>query len=342
MSIDPILNRLAVLIAESDGLESLVRPLLELLEIVTGLDSTYVTSIDFEQSVQKILFARNTRELVIPEDLVVPWQDTLCKRALDEKQAYTDDVAGLWGDSEAARQLGITTYLSEPIRLGEGEVFGTLCGASSSKVEVSAESRKILSMFATLIARQLERELLLAKLQQENRLYSEYALSDPLTGIPNRRALVEALCKALANAERTGSAVHLAFIDLDGFKGINDLYGHDAGDRFLIQMAKTLAAGLREGDFVARYGGDEFVVFGPVSAQDHSASRDVLHQRLEALSRGSFDIGISVLDYPGASVGVVTSRPGERDCETLLARADKAMYQAKTARRQKRPRHDQD
>lgn len=330
---EPFLDKLVAAVSDSDDLESLVRPLLGLLESVTGMESTYLTTIDPQHNVQRIVFARNTREMNIPEGLEAPWGDTLCKRAIDEGRPYVDDVASCWGDSDAARALGITTYLSEPIRVETGQLYGTLCAASGERVPVSHDTRRLLQMFSHLIARQLERDRLLARLQDENRVFSRYALSDPLTGIPNRRALMDELARALANADRAGTVVHVAFIDLDGFKAINDQHGHDAGDRFLIEIARALVAGLREGDFVARYGGDEFVMFGPATSGSHDASRAALRRRIESQTTGQFAIGSSMLDYAGASVGVATSGVDEHDCEAVLARADAAMYEAKKTRR---------
>lgn len=329
---DALLDRLVTVVSKSEDLEGLVRPLLELLESVTGLESTYLTTIDLERDVQQILFSRNARAPNIPERLQVRWDDTLCKRALDEKRPYVDDVAAHWGDSDAARAMGITTYLSEPVHVADGELYGTLCGASRAQVPVTADTRRLLKMFSKLIARQIERDRLLARLKDENREHQRLALSDALTGIPNRRALANELARALANARRSGSAVHVAFIDLDRFKAINDNHGHDVGDRFLVAVAKTLLGGIRDGDFVARYGGDEFVVFGPATSDSHSASRAAIRERLERLTTGRFDLGTYALDYPGASVGVVTSGVNERDAEALLARADAAMYEVKEAR----------
>lgn len=330
---DPFLDKLVAAVSDSEDLESLVRPLLGLLESVTHLESTYLTMIDLERNVQRIVFSRNTQALNIPEGLEVPWGDTLCKRALDEGRPFVDDVAGCWGDSDAARVLGITTYLSEPVYVAAGELYGTLCGASGARIQVMDDTRRLLQMFSQLIARQLERDRLLAQLKNENREYSRYALSDPLTGIPNRRALMSELARALANARRADTAVHVAFVDLDEFKAINDQHGHDAGDRFLIAIAQALVGGMRDGDFVARYGGDEFVVFGPATSDSHDASRAAIRERLQRLTTGRFSIGLQTLDYAGASVGVVTSGASERDGEALLARADAAMYEAKKIRR---------
>ena len=330
---DVFLGKLVAAVTESDDLESLVRPLLDLLEAVTGLESTYLTTIDLKHNVQRIVYSRNTKSLNIPEGLEVPWGDTLCKRALDQGRPFVNDVAGCWGDSDAARILGITTYLSEPVHVAQGELYGTLCAASNARVEVTEDTRRLLKMFSQLIARQLERDRLMAQLKHENREYSQYAMSDPLTGIANRRALMNELSRALANAARAGTAIHVAFIDLDGFKAINDQHGHDAGDRFLIAIARALVSGMREGDFVARYGGDEFIVFGPATSTSHETSRAAIRQRLQLLTTGLFTIDTLTLDYAGASVGVVTSEPNERDAEALLTRADAAMYEDKKARR---------
>lgn len=331
-----LLNQLALSVSGADDLEGLTRPLLELLEAVTGLESTYLTTIDSLQGVQHILYARNSRHLQIPEGLSVPWDDTLCKRALEEGRAYTDDVAACWGDSDAARVLGIQTYLSQPVRTVDGGLYGTLCAASSSKVRVGEDLIKVLGLFARLIAHQVERERLLEYLRRRNEELSSHALIDPLTGIANRRCLVQELRRLLAEARRGRGAVQVAFIDLDGFKAINDRHGHEAGDRFLVHIAARLTASIRAGDFVARYGGDEFVVVVPDSGLAD------LRGRLERLTCGRYVSSGLTIDYAGASVGVAVSAPDETDVERLLARADAAMYESKRLRRAEdagQPRH---
>ncbi|WP_372927562.1 GGDEF domain-containing protein [Marinobacter sp.] len=170
-------------------------------------------------------------------------------------------------------------------------------------------------------------------MRREHITLREYALTDPLTGIPNRRAMELELKRSLANADRAGSMIHLAFIDLDDFKSINDDYGHDAGDRFLIEMARKIRAGLREGDFIARIGGDEFVVFGSAVSEAYSDSRKAIQKRIEDFSKGTFHLGVADIDYEGASVGVVTSEPRMKEPEALLSLADEAMYRVKKARR---------
>ncbi|HSP57393.1 MAG TPA: sensor domain-containing diguanylate cyclase [Halomonas sp.] len=334
VELDPVLEKLANTIVDHDGLENLTRPLLELLQMVTGLESTYLTSIDLPRNTQHIVYSCNTHEMTIPESLTVDWDDTLCKRALAEGVSYTDEVSGRWGDSDAARALGIATYLSEPIRMGDGALYGTLCGASRSRMPLNPRARQLIGMFSRLIGQQIERDRLISRLSAENLTYSQYALQDPLTGIPNRRAFHQELTRALVSADRTGLRVHAAFIDLDGFKAINDEHGHDLGDRFLIAIAASLTSGMRKADFVARYGGDEFVFFATSLPGDDPEERAVLQQRLRDLTSGTFVIGATSLHYPGASVGVVSFTAEDGDGDTLLARADAAMYADKQRRRE--------
>ena len=187
---DTILQALSVQVTEARDLESLTRPLLEMLETVTGLESTYLTQIDLEQSAQHILYARNSAALQIPEGVSVDWSDTLCRRALDEGRLYAADVADRWGDSAAARAMGIRTYMSSPVRTSSGSLYGTLCGASAEHKPLVTGSEHLIAFFARLIAEHVEREQLLQQLQQANNELSRQALSDPLTGLPNRRALM--------------------------------------------------------------------------------------------------------------------------------------------------------
>jgi len=172
------------------------------------------------------------------------------------------------------------------------------------------------------------------ELRQANERLTHIARHDALTGLKNRRCLLEDLGRMLAQAERLGETIHVVFIDLDGFKTINDTYGHDAGDQFLAAFAQRLKVTTRGSDVIARYGGDEFVVVAPAHYRaTPEAERARLAERIHEQTRGTYKLAECVLDYAGASVGVVTNEAGETDPDTLLARADAAMYQVKQRRK---------
>lgn len=332
-SVPPTFALFADSVATARTLEELVRPLLEVLEAFTGMESTYLTAVDETAGVQRIVFARNTRQLQIPEQLSVPWGDTLCKRALDEGRMFTDDVAGCWDDSDAARALGIHTYVSTPVRLDDGSLYGTLCAASASQVPLTTDAERALRMFSRLIAQQLERERLLGQLQAANAALAATALVDAVTGLPNRRALMQELARRMAYCQRQHEALLVAFIDLDGFKAINDRYGHDTGDRFLAAIGTALSHASRTEDFAARLGGDEFVVLGIVPGAEISHATDSFRDRLARCTSGRFQLGDVVLDYDGPSIGIIAAGDAPMAPEALISMADAAMYAVKRVRR---------
>jgi diguanylate cyclase (GGDEF)-like protein len=155
------------------------------------------------------------------------------------------------------------------------------------------------------------------------------ALKDPLTGLANRRALAERLEESQRRRERLGGHIGLLYVDLDRFKAVNDTYGHDAGDRVLIEAGARLVAATRQVDTVCRMGGDEFVVLcAPIDGPD---GLDELVERIRsmpALTVLVHDGPVSVL----ASIGAVLVEPDE-DLDRALHRADDAMYRAKRHRR---------
>ncbi len=153
----------------------------------------------------------------------------------------------------------------------------------------------------------------------------EMTRTDPMTGLLNRRGFEEELARALASARRYGDTGVLAYIDLNDFKQINDTYGHEAGDKVLIQVGEILAASIRETDFAARLGGDEFaLLLTKTGWRDGRA-------RARRLARELNDSFVALGDQPiklSASAGIEAYGSGD-DERTLLNRADGAMYRAK-------------
>jgi diguanylate cyclase (GGDEF)-like protein len=155
----------------------------------------------------------------------------------------------------------------------------------------------------------------------------ELLMRDVLTGLPNRRALMQMLPEAMARAARLGRPCAVLFVDMDGFKAVNDTYGHEEGDDLLRQFGMRLLNGIRETDMVARLAGDEFVVVLEL-LNDALDAEHKAHVLLDQLSRPYTLGGVGV--QVGASIGVALQLPHElQDSARLLARADQAMYEAK-------------
>ena len=332
---DHLLARLSESLGQARSQEALVRPLLEMLQQATQLESTYLTTIDFDNNVQQVRYACNSDSMQIPEGLSVPWNDTLCQRALAEGRMCTSDVQTCWGDSQSAQALGIQTYVSAPIRLSDGRIYGTLCAASAQRTHLPNTVQVVLQLFAQLVGQHVEREQLMEQLQERNAQLTQLALTDPLTQLPNRAALMEALQRLLAQALREDSHVLVAFVDLDNFKQVNDVYGHAAGDALLCTLAQRLQSAMRGSDMVARMGGDEFVLVGPAATPNDALPQaiDAIRQRLREAS--VCDVALphqQLLHYGGASVGVVAVK-GDVTVDTALQWADAAMYADKAQRK---------
>ena len=156
------------------------------------------------------------------------------------------------------------------------------------------------------------------------------ASHDELTGLPSRRMIESRLAQALARAAREGTRVGLCFVDLDGFKKVNDSLGHGAGDELLIEVAARIRSSIRGGDMAARVGGDEFVVvLDPVSSEHEALAvagrmRDAVLTASDSATGGLSMTSVSF----GASVGLAVSEAHDTPA-SLLRRADGALYRAK-------------
>ncbi|MBZ7507050.1 sensor domain-containing diguanylate cyclase [Klebsiella michiganensis] len=330
---DFILARVSQTLANEHSLETLVRQLLEMLELVTRMESTYLTRIDFDAQRQHIMYAHNSSEMQIPEGFSVPWNDSLCKRALDDRCIFSNDVAERWRSCLAAQDLGIATFFSIPVRLTDGSLFGTLCATSRARQPYNIEGEQVMNMFANLISHYVEKETLVQQLRAANVALEMHSYTDELTGLPNRRSLFKHLAAQFSQAREQQRSVLLIFIDLDDFKAINDRFGHPCGDSFLIQIGERLAARVRSGDIVGRLGGDEFLIVGP--GPDSADQQEYIAALRQALA-GIYFLGEHRINYPGASFGVIEADPWQIDVELALRAADEAMYQDKQSRRQGR------
>jgi diguanylate cyclase len=167
-----------------------------------------------------------------------------------------------------------------------------------------------------------------AELRQNLEAVRREALTDPLTGIPNRKLFESRLREAASNAVETGEPMSLLMLDIDHFKRFNDTYGHQLGDQVLRLVAKTLADGVKGRDTPARYGGEEFVIVLPQTRLENAVTvaeqirRTMVRHKVVRKDTGE-EFGVIAL-----SVGASVYRPGE-DLAELIRRADAALYHAK-------------
>ena len=163
----------------------------------------------------------------------------------------------------------------------------------------------------------------------------QLAFYDPLTGLPNRRLLLDRLRQAMASSARSERYGALLFLDLDNFKTLNDTLGHDIGDLLLQQVAQRLATCVREGDTVARLGGDEFVVMLEdlsENMQEAATQTETVGEKILAVLNQSYQLA-SHRHHSTPSIGVTLFTDHQGTIDDLLKRADMAMYQAKASGR---------
>jgi diguanylate cyclase (GGDEF)-like protein len=159
----------------------------------------------------------------------------------------------------------------------------------------------------------------------------EDSLTDPLTGLPNRRSMFVHLTRELSRAERLNREMALIVMDIDEFKAINDTHGHHVGDRALREMAQTLRQALRPYDLCVRYAGDEFII---VLSDCPREAAEVKRSELQALaSRIEIEVRPGKIVNLGASAGLAVYPHDGSTYEELIADADHGMYRDKAARR---------
>ncbi len=155
----------------------------------------------------------------------------------------------------------------------------------------------------------------------------ELAEHDELTGLPNRRAAVRFIREQLTDTRYSAVSLRVLFFDLDGFKAVNDTHGHHVGDELLAQVAVRARRTVREGDLLARIGGDEFVLVCPNLQEDEA---NAIAERLRVVMAEPFQVGAAEVTI-GASVGLSSSEP-DSTVDALLVAADRGMYADKRRR----------
>ncbi|MCF5064327.1 diguanylate cyclase [Pseudomonas sp. PA-6-1D] len=230
-----------------------------------------------------------------------------------------------------ARMLLIIGSSISLIGLGMRVVAVLGGGAAEMRYDVSNLKQTISVSIGTFTAMMISLGLVLLAKERSEALLQHMALRDVLTGILNRRAILDQFSRELERARRDGSSLAVAMVDIDHFKHINDRYGHLAGDEVIRHCANHLTQRIRHSDSIGRYGGEEFLILLPTTNTDGALG--VLDELRASLAESSAQYGEAKISVR-ISIGVCCVVPNEGDAiANLLAKADAALYEAKASGR---------
>jgi len=261
---------------------------------------------------------------ILPEDTVLPADETICRQVLASGMPLF--LADLDGNPEFAdhflvRSQGMRVYAGIPVRSGE-VVSGVLAFLRRLPLPRGFEQADIAYM--ELVAGWLGHHLY----QARQRIQLErHALTDALTGLLNRRAAESRLHEELARARRHNEGFAVALVDIDHFKRVNDRYGHAVGDQVLKVVARRLEAGLREDDWLARWGGEEFLLFLRNADQQEAAyvmQRLMGHVKAQPIATEAGNVALTL------SAGIGLPARDDTDYHAAVELADSCLYQAKS------------
>ncbi len=225
--------------------------------------------------------------------------------------------------TETAEKIALTLDLSERVPVyGKNELsrlaiaFNDMSSRLSTVWQEKEEATKALEV----MNHELER-----KIAERTKHLSWQAMHDPLTGLPNRALLSERLSQAIQRSDRDKAILAVLFIDLDGFKAVNDMHGHDQGDFLLKELAQRFLSVIREPDTIARLGGDEFVIL--LQLQNLNNLKPPLKRIVDLVNQPINTQGGQLKVSP--SIGVTIYPDDDSDADGLIRHADQAMYDAK-------------
>ena len=210
--------------------------------------------------------------------------------------------------------------------IAEDRLVGAVSLYSAELPEYQDEHLRLLETISRIAADAICRSI-------EHAVTENYALTDPMTGLPNARSLQMQFDKEVKRASRNDGSFQVLVLDLDGFKAVNDTFGHKAGDKMLKEIGLVVQDQLRQYDFLARYGGDEFVAIVPDT--DNSAVLDLARRIEDAVEAFELPIGDGEFAQVGVSIGTACYPVHGETFDQVIVSADKAMYLTKTFNRKR-------
>lgn len=264
---------------------------------------------------------------LLPEGSVLLAEETICRNVhLSREPLYLPDLSAssVFGGNPLVVEHGMRAYAGIPVWSGE-EVSGVL--AFLRRMPWAGEFEQADMAYMELVARWLGHDLYQSR---QKILLEQHAITDVLTGLLNRRAAESRLQEELARARRHNEGYAVALVDIDHFKRVNDRYGHAVGDQVLKAVARRLETELREDDWLARWGGEEFLVFLRGADQQEAVyvmQRLMGHVKAEPITTDAGAIAITL------SAGIGLPGREDEDIHAAIEQADRALYQAKSGGR---------
>lgn len=274
-------------------------------------------------TVKQVVHPRNG----LSEGMTFNLRDTYCSHVFE-----ADDVQGFHHVSKSRishhscyRHFAMEAYLGAPVVVS-GERYGVLSFYSESPTRpFIGQDIELIRLFADWVGMEISRQQSMESLKKAHKALEDLANTDDLTGLWNRRMMKEALKKEFSKSKRHQEELSIAVIDFDHFKVINDQFGHDVGDKALQAFAKLAGSESRDEDMFARWGGEEFIAAFPCT--DQEAASEVVSRIANKLKNRAL---IRKAESPTLTISVgIAQRRGEESVDEVIARADKAMYQAK-------------
>ncbi len=320
------LYELARVFSSSLNLEDTLSLFVKKIGELVPFNTCIVYLMDDSQEYATAAYVQGENKFVL-EEKIVKTGEGATGYVLKKRQAVYNIKPNLdFSFSQTKLSRDYSAMVSLPL-IGEQKMLGAVSLYSYDLENYEEEHMRLLETVARIASDAMG--MALQHAASESR-----ALTDPMTNLPNARSLQIQFEKESARAERSGNSFQVLMLDLDGFKAVNDTFGHKAGDRLLKGLAQVMSGQLRDYDFLARYAGDEFVVILPET--DSEEIQDLSERIEKAVSEFALPVDEGQFAKVGISIGAACYPNHGNTLDQVIISADKAMYAVKAERKAKR------